>query len=170
MAILTRPVVIASLLGAVMISGLSSKDWLWQLLHDQSKVAGLDGFIGPAGPAEIPVTEQVSGAGVCGGFSQEGLYDNLPVAWSFRLCEGDEDQYEVQVRFRNSSDRMVSFQFRVWLERPESCDAGASGAALLIGGAKRLRPGENEEWPFSTGAVLRRHYRGKIWSCVIPEN
>ena len=74
----------------------------------------------------------------------------------------------VQVRFRNLSYRPLRFQYRVWLTQPARCEAAADpSATLLLGGEKRLRPGQSEEWPFSTAEALRRDYRGRVWSCVM---
>lgn len=168
MAFLARSVVLVSCVGGAAITGVTAKgaflrvvDPEWERTH----------AVAAAGPVTLPVTQPDTGMGVCGGFSEEGRYDNLPVAWSFRLCESAADSYEVQLRFRNLSERPQRFQYRVFLQSPRECVASrASGSPLLIGGGKWLRPGQVEEWPYTAGATLRRDYRGRIWSCVIPEN
>lgn len=163
MAIVARSVLL-TLLGGVAITGLSAKATLspWADEVDGGSVAAV-------GPAEIPATEPETGTGVCGGFSDEGRYGNLPIAWSFRLCEAAHDMYEVQLRFRNLSERPVRFQYRVWLESPRRCDADRlNESRLLTGGDKQLRPGQTDEWPYSLGAAPRNEYRGRIWSCVVP--
>lgn len=126
-----------------------------------------------AGPAGLPEPSSAPGSRVCGGFSAEGRYDNVPVAWSFRLCEVADHAYEVQLRFRNVSTRParpVRFAYRVWSEPPDRCDGSESGRSSLLAGEKELRPGEVDEWPYTVGVVLRRAYRGEIWSCAVPRS
>lgn len=121
------------------------------------------------GPDPLP---QVRAGRVCGGFSTEGRYDDVPVAWSFRLCEVAERAYEVQLRFRNVSERPprpVRFAYRVWVESPGTCDGPGPDRSALVEGERKMRPGEVDEWPYAAGVVLRRAYRGRIWSCAIPK-
>lgn len=132
--------------------------------------------IQPGGPAVLPDTQSETGRSVCGGFSAEGRYQNLPVMWSFRLCESAAHEYDVQLRFRNVSAREVRFEYRVWSERPGACDDSA-GRSLegeqrltpLLEREKELRPGEGDEWPYAGGVVPRREYRGEIWSCALAK-
>lgn len=138
------------------------------------RIAPLDprreGGVQLAGPAELPEPSSAPG-GVCGGFSAEGRYDHVPVAWSFRLCEIAEHAYEVQLRFRNVSKRParpVRFAYRVWSEPPGTCDGSESERSSLLAGEKELRPGEVDDWPYAVGVVSRRAYRGEIWSCAVP--
>lgn len=132
-----------------------------------------EGAVPLMGPARLAEPGSATGGGVCGGFSAEGRYDNVPVAWSFRLCEIAEHAYEVQLRFRNVSRRParpVRFAYRVWSEPPGTCDGTESERSSLLAGEKKLRPGEIDEWPYAVGVVLRRAYRGEIWSCAIPRS
>jgi hypothetical protein len=172
MAFLERSLALGSLLGAVMLLGLTARGALSgdrEMMNGDREIAWHTS-VSATGPVQPPTSEPNTGAGVCGGFSEEDRYDNLPVSWSFRLCEAAADQYDVQLRFRNRSDRPLRFQYRVWLAKPERCDADAGSDRLLIGGAKSLRPGQSEEWPYSSVAVPRADYRGRVWSCVTPEN
>lgn len=166
MPIIARSVLLGSFLSAAAVTAFTANG---AFSND-----GSDAGIGPVlvGPSALdgrglPASVEGIGAGVCGGFSLEGRYDDVPLAWSFRLCESAQDTYELQVRFRNLSDRSLRFQYRVWLAQPERCEAATDPAAkLLLGGEKGLRPGQTEEWPFSTAEALRRDYRGRVWSCV----
>lgn len=167
MPIIARSVLLGSFLSAAAVTAFTANG---AFSND-----GSHGGTGPVlvrmselGGGGLPASVEGTGAGVCGGFSPEGRYDDVPVAWSFRLCESAQDTYEVQVRFRNLSDRSLQFQYRVWLAQPERCEAASDpSATLLLGGKKRLRPGQSEEWPFSTAEALRRDYRGRVWSCVM---
>jgi hypothetical protein len=167
MPIIARSVLLGSFLSAAAVTAFTA--------NGAFSNEGSPASVGPVlvrpselGGGGVPASVEGTGAGVCGGFSLEGRYDDVPAAWSFRLCESAPDTYEVQVRFRNLSARPLRFQYRVWLTQPARCEAAADpSATLLLGGEKRLRPGQSEEWPFSTAEALRRDYRGRVWSCVM---
>lgn len=167
MPLLARSVVLVSVIGAATITGVTAKG----AFSDEEQVGRDQPYpMTLAASAERPGQRRENGAGVCGGFSEEGRYHNMPVAWSFRLCESAQDLFEVQVRFRNLSERPVRFQYRVWLNEPGRCDGAVSNESHLLMGDKQLRPGQQEDWPYTAAELPRQDYRGQVWSCVLPQN
>jgi hypothetical protein len=166
MPLLARSVAFASFVGAAALTGVTAKGAFSPA--DQEGPGQPEDLVLDAS-ADLPGIRPETGAGVCGGFSEEGRYDNLPVAWSFRLCESAQDVYEVQVRFRNLSERQVRFQYRVWHASPRRCDGAVSNESRLLIGEKQLRPGQQDDWPYTAAEIPRLEYRGQVWSCVLPQ-
>jgi hypothetical protein len=119
-------------------------------------------------PASAELT--LTGGQTCGGFTGETRFGNLPVTWSYRLCELTEDSYEVQLRFRNLSRRTVDFRFLAWLVEPGSCEPTLAGSEPFVSGYRSLRPGQTEEWPYNSAVAHKQKYSGRVWSCVIRES
>jgi hypothetical protein len=160
MPVLIRSAVLGSILGGVVVAAVTAKN----AQETGMSARAAEEWTGASVASAIAQTPVL----VCGGFSEEGRYANLEVAWSFRLCESTPETYEYQLRFRNLSDRSVEFGFRVWVREPETCGRRGSGEPALRG-IKRLHSGQLEEWPYAAGEVLRARYQGRIWSCADVE-
>lgn len=118
-------------------------------------------------PASAELT--LTGGQTCGGFTAETRFGNLPVAWSYRLCELTGDSYEVQLRFRNLSRREVDFRFMAWLDEPSTCEPALAGTMPFVSGYRSLGPGQTEEWPYNSAVAHKQTYTGRVWSCVFRE-
>ncbi len=102
----------------------------------------------------------------CSDWREGSRLSTLGVGFKYRRCDGDEDQYRVELRIQNYADEgTVAFRFRAFVRAQTICDDRAtdslSGSLL---GSVALAP---KQWSDTfSGRVTRSQWTAYVYLCA----